>query len=157
MFKKILIVYYSRTGITRKVAHALSEKLKCDVIPLIDHKNRKGPLGYLSCAAESATSERPMIEEVKDLVNYDFVIIGTPIWAMTMCGPVRTFLHKYKNELSKVAFFCTMGVSGDKDVFWEMERISGKDPIATASFTTADVKKGKFSINPFVKQIQQRP
>lgn len=151
---KILIVYYSRTGITKKIAHALTEKLKCDVIPLIDHKNRNGPLGYLSCAAESATSERPMIEEVNGLKEYDLVVIGTPIWAGTVCGPVRTFLHKYKKELSKVAFFCTMGVGGDKDVFWEMERIAGKAPVATISFTTADVKKGRFSLNPFAKQIQ---
>lgn len=40
---KILIVFYSRTGTTRKVAHELQKSLKADIEELFD-KNRSGPI-----------------------------------------------------------------------------------------------------------------
>jgi flavodoxin len=40
--KKILIVYYSRTGTTKKVAEYLRTMFSCDIEEVLDSKIRKG-------------------------------------------------------------------------------------------------------------------
>ena len=37
---KVLVVYYSRTGATRRLAEALAKALQADIEPIIDRKNR---------------------------------------------------------------------------------------------------------------------
>lgn len=44
---KIMIVYYSRTGNTHKVAEDMASRLGAGTERLIDRKNRKGLLGYI--------------------------------------------------------------------------------------------------------------
>jgi multimeric flavodoxin WrbA len=77
----------------------------------------------------------------KNLSKYDCIIIGTPIWAYTVCGPVRAFIKKYSKDIHKTAFFCTMGGSGDAKTLKDMEKLSGKKPVAVLSLKTTDVKK----------------
>ena len=45
---KTLIVYYSRTGLTKKIATHISETLKADIDEIIDTKKRSGAIGYMS-------------------------------------------------------------------------------------------------------------
>jgi len=45
---KILVVFYSRSGRTKKIAEAISDILKCDKEEIFDLKNRKGIPGFLS-------------------------------------------------------------------------------------------------------------
>lgn len=42
-----LVVFYSRTGNTKKVAEALARELKCDTDEILETKSRKGILGYI--------------------------------------------------------------------------------------------------------------
>jgi flavodoxin len=50
--KKILAVYCSRTGTTRKIANEISSKLDCDVEEIIDLKTRAGPIGYMAAGRD---------------------------------------------------------------------------------------------------------
>jgi len=151
---KVLIAYYSRTGNTRKVAEKLWNKLGCDLIKVTDGINRKGLWGYFTAGREAIASETTEIDEIRDVDKYDMVIIGTPIWAYSMSSPIRSFLDKYKKHLRKVAFFCTMGSLGSVETFLEMERMCGKKPVATLEFTSGNVKKNKFNVNPFLKKLK---
>ena len=49
-----------------------------------------------------------------------------------------------KDKLKNVAFFCTMGGSGDKKAFLEMEKIIGKNPKAVLALKTVEVVKNNF-------------
>ena len=116
---KTLIVFYSITGTTRKVAHEIQKLLKADEEELID-KNRSGPVGYLQAGKEATLEKLTEIKPIqKDPKKYDLVIIGTPIWAYNMCSAIRTYLTEKK--LKKVAFFCTMDNSGDDRTFKKMQ------------------------------------
>jgi flavodoxin len=42
---RILVVYYSRSGTTRKIAEALSEALACDLEEIVEDKSRAGSFG----------------------------------------------------------------------------------------------------------------
>jgi len=140
--KKILIAYYSRTGITKKVAEKLKEKLGADIEEIKDTVDRKGIKGYLLSGRDAMQRKLTKLEPaISSLENYDLVIIGTPIWGWNMSVPVRTYLTNQKDKFKSVAFFCTMGGSGDAKAFKEMSEISGKIPMATLALNTFEVVK----------------
>lgn len=123
---RVLVVYYSRTGNTKKVAEVISKTLKADLDEVVDLKNRRWLAGWIGGGRAAATKKLTEIKFKKDPSKYDLVVIGTPVWAGNMVPAVRTYLTKHK--LRKVAFFATFGGREDK-TFEEMEKISSK-PVA---------------------------
>ena len=155
---KALVVFYSRTGITKEIAVHISEELDCDIEEIFDIKSRKGILGYIRSGIESAFKKMPEIKETEvDPEKYDIVIIGTPIWAGNIASPVRTYLFRNNEKLDKVAFFCTMSSSGNKRTFLEMERVSESDPLACLAPTDKEIKQEKHikKVREFINKIKK--
>jgi len=72
---KTLIVYYSRTGNTRKIAETLSRMLDSEIDEIIDQKNRSGPIGWLMSGRDAGKKSLTKIQEpLKDPAHYDLVI-----------------------------------------------------------------------------------
>lgn len=139
---KKIVVFYSRTGTTRKAGLEIAKQLGCDSEELLDTKERKGMTGYFRSGRDAMkkrlTKLRPMQNDVS---RYDLVIIGTPIWAWNVSAPVRTFIEQKGKKLKKTAFFCTMGGSGADRAFKEMDNMLGKKPLATLALTTKEVQQ----------------
>jgi flavodoxin len=127
---KTLVVFYSRTGTTKRVGEEIAKALKSDVEEIKDLAgNRLGIKGWIISGKESSLKKLPLIKKIeRDLSKYDLVIIGTPVWAFTMASPIRTFIKVYKNEFKNVAFFCTHE-GGPKNTLKNMEELSGKKAI----------------------------
>ena len=140
---KSLVVYYSRTGNTRKVAQAIAGVLKADVEEIVDLKDRAGVKGYLLAGRDAMRKEETPIEPIKhDVTAYDLVVVGTPVWAFTMAAPVRSFLVGPGSSARRMAFFCTMGGSGANRAFREMQAAGGREPNATLALTERAVAAG---------------
>ncbi|SAL85952.1 flavodoxin [Caballeronia terrestris] len=87
---RVLIVYFSRTGATRRVAAALATTLHADVEEIIDRSDRSGTLGTLRCVLDSVMGRSASIEPMRhDLSAHHMVVIGTPVWAGRVSAPVR--------------------------------------------------------------------
>lgn len=154
---KTLVVYYSRTGNTRKVAEAISNAFKCDVEELADLTNRKGFIGWLFAGRDGMRKRLTKIKDVlKDLSSYDIVMIGGPVWSWNVCAPVRTFLNQYSDQIKDAAFFCTEGGAGGERAFRSMEEMLGKPPVATLVVREFEVKSGRFpeKVSRFVDAIR---
>lgn len=142
---KTLVVYYSKTGYTRNIAKELAQNLNADLEELAETHPKEGIVGMILAGKDAALQQSTPINDLKHQVaDYDLVVIGTPIWAWTMANPVRSFLEKHKANLKKVAFFATMGNSGEKRAFSHMEKLSGLTPIATIAFLDSKIKSGDF-------------
>jgi len=155
---KTLIVYYSRTGTTKKIAELIREKLSADIEEIEDTINRQGIVGYFRSGRDAMRKNFTKLEVFeKNLNDYDLVIIGTPIWGWNMSVPVRTFVTEQKNNLKNVAFFCTMGGSGSVKAFEEMWEIIGKEPKATLALTNKEIINNNFQekINFFLEGIKK--
>jgi flavodoxin len=140
---KALVVYYSRTGWTAKLAKDIADPMDCEVDPIVDTLRWTGIIGWLKAGRGAMKKTLTKLEPSKlDPAQYDLVIVGTPIWASNVCVPTRTYLHDNKGKLKRVAFFVTGG--GDKfgPVFAEMEAICGQRPVATLGVRMNDVKRG---------------
>lgn len=157
MKDKPLIVFYSRTGTTKRVAESISNLLKCDVEEIVEAKDRKGPLGYIKSGFDAMSKKLTMIKEIKyEPSSYDIIIIGTPIWGGTMSTPIRTYISQYKNVFKKVAFFCT-GESENGKIFNDMEALCGKEPVQVLSVKPKEVMNGEhlLKIQKFVDAIDE--
>ena len=74
---KTLVVYYSRSGNTKKIAEEISSKLKCEIEEIVDSKNRKGMLGWIISAIDAHSKLTTIGEIIKDPTKYDLIVIGT--------------------------------------------------------------------------------
>jgi flavodoxin len=155
---KALVVYYSRTGNTKKVGDDLAKALPADVEEIIDTANRAGPLGFLKSAGEGSGRKLAKIQPAKtDAASYDIVVIGTPNWDANMSSPVRTYLTENKEKFKSIAFFLTEGVRGGSDrAFAEMEGVAGKKPKATLVVPMTALKSGSYvdKLKKFVEEVK---
>lgn len=106
---KKLIIFYSYTGNTKKIANIIKEKLNCDILEL-------EPLKPFSTNYDEVVNEyqnnsinkEVEIKDIKtDLDNYDEFIIGTPVWWYTISPVITKFLKKYKLENKIIYPFAT--------------------------------------------------
>jgi len=158
---RILIVYYSRTGHTHQVAtgiaSALGPDVQLDLEGIVDPTPRVGLLGYLRSGRQAFLRRLPPIAEARHQpAQYDLVVIGTPIWNVSLSAPVRSYLRRYHAELPAVAFFCTCGGAGVHRVFQQMAEESERMPVAELVVREAELGRpaAHQKIAAFVEQIR---
>jgi len=154
---RTLVVFYSRSGTTRRIAEALAEALKCDLEEITEPNPRTGFLGYIRSLLE-ARRKRPSIIAPKkhDVSSYDLVVIGTPVWAWSLSSPVRAYLMATASQLPEVAFFCTLGARGSESTFAQMTAIVGKRPRAVCAITQREALSGSHfeRLSAFAKALE---
>jgi flavodoxin len=150
---KALVVFYSRTGNTKKAGEEIAENLKANLDEIIDKKDRTGITGWLGGGRDALFNHETKIEKTKDPLDYGLVIIGTPVWAGTVTPAVRVYLadHKFK----KIAFFCTCSNSKGK-TFEDMQKLS-KKPISVLEVKAGEIgtKKAKDKIKKFCQELAE--
>ncbi|MFW5922950.1 MAG: flavodoxin family protein [Planctomycetota bacterium] len=142
-----LVIYYSRTGNTRLVARFAATQLQATEEEIVDQKNRDGVRGFVGGAWDALLRRRTEIEPAEqDPADYELVLVGTPVWAGTMCPAVRRWLTVNSDSLHDVAFFLTTGGSGRQRTFQEMAQVSGATPHATLDITVAEIKNEQWRV-----------
>jgi len=154
---KSLVVYYSRTGHTAKIAQELSDALECDIEEIIDTKKRSGALGFMRSGNDARKQSLTVLKDIiNDPAKYDLVIIGTPLWGGHVSTPVRTYMHQNQANFNNVAFFCSANGNKFSGAFDDMRELSGIAPVATLGVRAKEIKKGTYTtkIQEFIKEIQ---
>ena len=154
----ILVIYYSRTGTTGKIARCIAEEIGCEHEAIVDTVSRNGVIGFMRSIGSVMRKNLTNIEEMDhDPPQYDLVIIGTPIWAGRVSAPVRTFIHQHKDSLKTAAFFATHGKNDPQNAFREMVEICGKEPVAVLNLKDEKVLKGNYTgaVKKFVRELSQ--
>ena len=140
---RALVVCYSLTGHTQRVADAVAARLGATLEPIRETRPRAGVAGYLRAGWE-ALRKRPagIVPATHDPGDYDLVVVGTPVWAGNMSSPVRAYIDAHAGRLRHVAFFCTQGGSGGERVCSSMASLCGADPVATLVVTERQLRDG---------------
>ncbi|MBD8892679.1 flavodoxin family protein [Roseibium litorale] len=136
---KCLIVFYSRTGHTYGVARAIATGLEGDLEQLVERRWR----GYLAAGLGAVLRHKVQLKPViSDPETYDLVILGTPVWVGCLPPAMRSYIAANADKFHEIAFFCTEGGWGARNMFRQMERQCGKSPLATLEITETDLKSG---------------
>ena len=87
------------------------------------------------------------------------MLIGTPIWGWHLSSPARAFARRYRAQIRRCAFFCTMGGSGSDAAFAELRQLTGQEPLATLALTDAEIDDGRATqrIADFVATLNAGP
>ena len=145
-----LVVYYSRTGNTKKVGELIAQKLNCNTEEIVDNKDRKSAFRYIGAIINPRAPTT-----IQDMSNPkdNLVIIGTPIWWYTQTPAVKAYLEEYKPR--KVAYFFTCNVDNKITAFDDMEKTCGLKPIATLRLDKKDMKdlENSAKVNEFVESL----
>lgn len=107
---KTLIVYYSYSGHTQKIAKQIQLALGGDIIQIETVKSYPEVYDRVVeiAKAEVYNKEMPPIKPIEvDLTDYDSVIIGTPVWWYTYAPAIRTFLENADLSGKQVYAFAT--------------------------------------------------
>ena len=108
---KSLVVYYSLTGKTKLVAQAIARALSAALVEIAETKPRKlGPFIYLLGGFGAITNRGSKINPIDiDLMHYEKIFIGSPIWASRPVPAVNSFLNQTDFEGRGVIPFFSMG------------------------------------------------
>lgn len=119
MSKKILVAYFSASGVTAKAAWKLSEAIGADlheIKPEVPYSS--ADLNWMDKKSRSSVemndpSSRPTIaEKLADMEKYDVVFVGFPIWWYVAPMIINTFLESYDFSGKTIIPFATSGGSG---------------------------------------------
>lgn len=119
--KKVLVVYYSATGSTEKVAKKIADNLDADIFE-IEPKDKytSGDLNWNDNNSrvtkehndESLRNIELINTDVENWDSYDTILIGYPIWWGIAAWPVNNFVKNNDFTGKSVISFCTSASSG---------------------------------------------
>ena len=116
---KAIVIYYSYSGNTQRVAEILKEELsavgECQTLAINTLDESNSFLGQ--CWRAMRKKKAKIDEDTKvDLNGYDLIAFGTPVWAFGMAPGLRTYLDKCSGlKGKKVITFATYGSGAGKD------------------------------------------
>jgi len=116
--KKVIVAYFSASGITEGVAKELAKEKNAELYAITPEKiYTSEDLDYRSMQSRSSIemkdkNSRPALKEKKDLSKYDEIYIGYPIWWNVAPRIINTFIEQ-ANLKGKIVYpFATSGSSG---------------------------------------------
>lgn len=116
---KVLVAYFSATGVTEGVAKVLAEAAEADLHKIEpEEKYTAADLDWMNKSSRSSVemndkSFRPAVaSKVANMEQYDVIYVGFPIWWYVAPTIINTFLEQYDLSGKKVVPFATSGSSG---------------------------------------------
>ena len=115
---KILVSYFSASGVTKKVSTQLADLLNADleeIKPIQKYSNED--LDWQNSRSRSSLemkdeNSRPQIEKpIHDLSSYDVIFVGYPIWWYVEPRIVDTYLDNFNLDGKRIIPFATSGGS----------------------------------------------
>ncbi len=116
---KILVAYFSASGVTKKAAESLAQATGADLYeikPAVPYT--RADLDWMDKKSRSSVemndkSSRPAIADTNaEISQYDTVFLGFPIWWYVAPTIVNSFLECYDFSGKRIILFATSGGSG---------------------------------------------
>ena len=139
--KKTLIVYYSHSNHTEKIANMVKQHLNCDVkkINAEEYENINAVDLTNLVTEQIQKNYLPKTEKI-DMTGYNVIFIGSPVWKGDLSLPVKSFLINNDFNNKTIIPFYTFGGYVDKSKLDnEIKKLSNNDNVLP-SFLTVNCK-----------------
>ena len=128
--KKVLIAYFSASGITKKVAENIAKATDADLfeiapeIPYTDADLNWRDKNSRSTLEMKDKNCRPAMASKPDVSPYDVILVGFPVWWYREPSIIDTFMESADFTGKTVVPFCTSGGSGLGDSAKNMQSLA---------------------------------
>lgn len=136
------VVFYTRTNTCTRIAEAISKKLSCDVVQIIDNNNWQGLSGFFKAGYYSSTNKKVKIKIQGNLDHVDEYIVVTPLWAGGIAPPTKEFLKTIPIEKVHLVVSSLGNHVKDRSGYRSVSDVTKKD------------KNEELIINQLVSQLQ---
>ena len=149
--KKVLVAYFSASGVTKGVAQQLAEIAGADlheIKPTVPYT--EADLDWRDKQSRSTLemqdkSSRPAITaKLKNMKDYDVIYVGFPIWWYTCPTIINTFMESYDFVGKTVIPFATSGGSSIKKACADLK----------ATYPAVNWKEGKLLNRASKKELE---
>lgn len=137
---KILIAVYSQSGQSMRIANIIKEKLQADLYEIKPKRKYNDDMWKAWDEAQ----------------EYDTVIVGGPVWGMTLANPVVTFMRNVDLMGKQVSAFWTFYDHDEKYDNAMKDYSMGADYVRGLSLPrsiTGNAKKIEDKINQWIKTL----
>lgn len=150
---RIAILFYSKSGNTRRVAHLLANQMR--------EKNADVDLFEIEVVKE-ARGQLAVKNTDLDLGGYDFIVAGSPVWYGKPAPFIETFVAKTQNiKGKKSALFLTGAMKPDRQSnalkvlrnSLEMRGLTAIDCSLALKMKKGRIVLGEEDVDGFVKAI----
>lgn len=138
---KVLVAYFSASGVTAKVAHKLAEVANADLFEIKPAKPyTSADLDWNDKTSRSTIEmndkkSRPdIVDKAPDVSGYDKIFLGFPIWWYTAPRVIATFLDSGDFTGKQIILFATSGGSSLGHTAMDLKNIC-----PSANFVTGKV------------------
>ena len=128
---KVLVAYFSASGVTAGVAEKLSNAIGADLYEIApETPYTDADLNWMDKKSRSTVemkdrSSRPAIgTKVDNMEQYDTVFVGFPIWWYREPSIIDTFMEAYDFTGKTVVPFATSGGSGLGDTYKNLQALA---------------------------------
>ena len=148
-------MYFTRSGHTERVVKKIQESVGGDVELITESVNRKGIVGWIKTGGSNSKREvGPIGETQYDPEDYELVILASPIWAGTVSSPMRGYITKNRDKLSRTAVFLSNDSGVVENAFIEIRELLINPPLVEGSLQRSKIKaEFESTVNTFIGDI----
>ncbi len=140
---RTLIVSYSRTGATHRLAEKIAHATGGILEIITEARDREGFFDYMRSGKEALFKQPvPIRPIVHNPVDFDLVVLGSPVWAGHVSSPMLQYVRQCRQSFSAVAFFAKQLSASADEMFRQLSAEIGQAPIATLALLQHDVDAG---------------
>jgi flavodoxin len=132
MKSKMMVVYYSYSGITKKVAEFIKEKVDGDIFEIepVDQYPSSYSAVLELANKELASGYKPTLRKrLENMDNYDVIFLGSPVWCGTIAPAVTSFLSTHDLSGKTIIPFCTHGGGGESNTFRDIQILTPRSTV----------------------------
>ncbi|HEY9023742.1 MAG TPA: flavodoxin [Burkholderiaceae bacterium] len=139
----VLVVVYSRTGRSLRLAQRLCNQLGWSLGEIREIEPRRGAGGRLRRLWDSLLRRCPGIEyRGPSPRDFDLVVLISPLWAYRIAAPMRSFLTLSSGSMPEVAVISVAPSRGASGAVAEVGKRTGRVPRLSAAFTRDEIDDG---------------
>lgn len=139
---KAAVIYYSRSGITKKIAEKVQAKFNADMI-FVEPEKKYGsfPSTIIRVIREKKGKKAPAAKTpAADFSGYDIVFIGFPVWAATVPDFLQEYLRRADLAGKRVIPFATAGNNGREESLAALKALLPESEITDYFYTSMKEK-----------------
>ena len=133
----MLVIYYSFEGNTRFIAEQIAKVVNGDLLEL-KPQYKNAPTNFLKYVWGGKQvlmkQKPPLLPFDYNPQDYDFIFIGTPVWAFTYAPALATFFSSVRLHNKKIALFCCHGGVKGSTLKKMADQLSGNEIVGKEDF-----------------------